>query len=952
VGEDAEITTGGLLERDTELDAIDSALVRASRGAGSLVVIDGAAGVGKTALLARAHRAAIDTGLTPLRARGAEIERTFAFGVARQLFEPIVRDPRMGPKVDLFAGAARFAAALLGVEREADSPDPPRDPFALRHALYWLTANLAALRPIAILVDDAHWADAASLAALAHIAHRLEGMPVGLIVASRSEESFGELDSIRVEAGDHGVELRVAPLGPEAAAAVVRSFAPSADDALCRSCYRASGGNPFLLHELARSLFSERSGSPDLRKISDHSPVTVTREVAARLGRLPDAAARLAGAAAILGTDVPLRQAAALAEIDQAEAVEAADTLIGASVLRSAQPLEFLHPLVRAAVYDGLGPAARSTEHGRAARLLSEEGASPERVAAQLLRCHPAGEEWVCDQLLAAARLAFARGAAAAAASYLRRALDEPPPPGMRAQVLPELGAAESMAFDPESAIAHLREALAADLDAEQRLHATMLLCGLLGHLYRLDEAADVLEEQLELLAARPDLQTTAEVALTNVTRVNPLTRPRGLPAIERLRKRVNDGTESDPSVLGTIATEMVMAGDPADRTADLAERALVGFAAKGTGAADWSGYNALRSLVMSERYEAALRALERADRAARERGVVIEVASILAFRAELYLRVGELASAEVDARTLNEIATALGWTGGQGFATAWLGEALVERGELDEAERLLEHDETATEALARGYSAAEVLLARGRLRLAQGRVTEAVDDMRGAGRWSIATGNVNPAASGWRCELAHALLDLDQTNEARRLAADDLERARRFGAPRALANSLRLSARVEGGQEEIRMLREAAGVLERSPARLERARVHAALGAALRQAGNPTGAQETLRSAVDLAHRCGARPLEDQAFEELRATGARPRRRHATGADALTPSERRIAELAAGGRQNREIAQALFVTTNTVEFHLRNAYRKLEITSRTQLGDALRPSNGGDQNS
>jgi tetratricopeptide (TPR) repeat protein len=405
----------------------------------------------------------------------------------------------------------------------------------------------------------------------------------------------------------------------------------------------------------------------------------------------------------------------------------------------------------------------------------------------------------VCDQLLAAARLASAQGAAEAAAQYLRRALDEPPPPGVRAQVLLELGAAASLAFDPDAAIAHLHEALAADLDVEQRLHATMLLCGVLGHLYRLDEAADVLEDQLAALAVRPDLQTTAEVALTNLTRVNPVTRPRGIPVIERLRKRVAEGTERDPSVLGTIATEMVMAGEPADRTAELAERALVGFAAKGTGAADWSGHNALRSLVMSERYEAALRVLDRADHAARERGVVIEVASILAFRAELYLRVGDLAGAEVDARTLKEIATTLGWTGGQGFATAWLGEALVERGELNEAARLLEHDEAATEALARGYSAAEVLLARGRLRLAQGRRAEAVDDMREAGRWSIATGNVNPAASGWRSELAHALLDLEQTNEARRMASDDLERARRFGAPRALAISLRLSARVGG---------------------------------------------------------------------------------------------------------------------------------------------------------
>ena len=146
----------------------------------------------------------------------------------------------------------------------------------------------------------------------------------------------------------------------------------------------------------------------------------------------------------------------------------------------------------------------------------------------------------------------------------------------------------------------------------------------------------------------------------------------------------------------------------------------------------------------------------------------------------------------------------------------------------------------------------------------------------------------------------------------------------------------------MEGGSEEIRLLREAATVLEESAAQLERARVCAALGVALHRVGRAEGAREPLRQAIDLAHRCGAQVLEDAALGELRATGARPRRRLASGAGALTPSERRIAELAAAGSQNREIAETLFVTTATVEYHLRNAYRKLGITSRTQLAEAL----------
>jgi ATP/maltotriose-dependent transcriptional regulator MalT len=322
----------------------------------------------------------------------------------------------------------------------------------------------------------------------------------------------------------------------------------------------------------------------------------------------------------------------------------------------------------------------------------------------------------------------------------------------------------------------------------------------------------------------------------------------------------------------------------------------------------------------------------------------VLEVGSVFAFRGELYIHTGDLGRAEVDARSLLEIATAYGWPMGEAFALAWLGEALVDRGELAEADRLLTRGDFAgpAVAVAPGYMRAEVLLARGRLRLAQGRAAEGVEDMRESGRRQTALGNLNPAVTAWRSQLAHALVDTGETAEARRLAEEELELARAAGVSRALAIALRAAARLERGEAEMQLLREAIDVLEGSGAQLERARAHAAVGAALRRAGEPEEAREPLRLAVDLAHRCGARALEDHAVAELRATGAKPRRRLATGSGALTPSERRIAELAAEGALNREIAETLFVTTNTVEYHLRNTYRKLGIASRTELGAAL----------
>jgi DNA-binding CsgD family transcriptional regulator len=933
----AATTSGRLLEREHELDAIGRTLAACAHGAGGLVVIDGPAGVGKTALLEAARAAARDADLLVLHARGAELERAFGFGIVRQLFDEVLRGATVDPAA-LFAGAARFAAPLLALELDGATATPPDDPFAARHAFYWLTANLAAQRPLAVLVDDAHWADGASLGVLAHIANRLEGIAVALVVASRTEESPPGLEALRRQGGAHATVLHVGPLGQDAAAAVVRSLAPAVDDAACRRLHAATGGNPFLLHELARSMLTGDSSA-----LADQSPERVTREIAARLARLPDAAGRLARAASVLGGGAPLRQAALLAELADDEAAEAADALVAGGVLRSAHPLEFLHPLVGAAVYAGLGVAARSRDHARAARLLDAEAAPPERVAAQLLHCQPAGDAWAYERLVAAARLASAGGAADAVAAYLRRALDEPAPPERRTEVLLALGRAESQ-FDHVAAVPHLREALDGEIEIGRRFEATMLLAGMLGQTGRGAEAADVLEAQFEAFAERPDLRGPMEAALANITRIHPATRRRAADVIQRMRRRVQED-ERDPAVLGTIAAEMGMAGESPDRMADIAERAVAVADATATTAAGWSWYNATRSLVVAERYDVALRVLDAAVERARERGAVFDAGCALTFRGELYVRTGDLASAEVDARTLHEIATAYGWPLGEGFAVATLGEVLIERGELDEAAALLAGGALAgpPATVAHVYPNVWVLLARGRLRLAQGRAEDAIHELRECGRRALAIDHANPAVVAWRSHLAYALAEVGQTTQARRLATEELELARAFGASRALGAALCCAARVAQGDGGIGLLREAVAVLDASAAQLERARAHAALGAALLRDGAPEAAREPLRVAIDLAHRCGAHALEDATLANLRATGARPRRRVTTGAGALTPSERRIAELAATGQQNREIAQALFVTMATVEFHLRNAYRKLGIASRTQLAGALR---------
>jgi DNA-binding CsgD family transcriptional regulator len=200
------------------------------------------------------------------------------------------------------------------------------------------------------------------------------------------------------------------------------------------------------------------------------------------------------------------------------------------------------------------------------------------------------------------------------------------------------------------------------------------------------------------------------------------------------------------------------------------------------------------------------------------------------------------------------------------------------------------------------------------------------------------------PSFLPWRSEAAIAKLALDEAKDARRLADEELELARMFASPRGLGVALRAAGVVRGGRAGEALIREALETLEQADARLERARALTELGALVRRSNRRREARELLREALDIAHRAGAGPLATRAETELRATGARPRRVMLVGVQSLTASERRVAELAADGRTNREIAQSLFVTARTVEGHLTNVFRKLDLDSRDQLRGAIAP--------
>jgi DNA-binding CsgD family transcriptional regulator len=265
---------------------------------------------------------------------------------------------------------------------------------------------------------------------------------------------------------------------------------------------------------------------------------------------------------------------------------------------------------------------------------------------------------------------------------------------------------------------------------------------------------------------------------------------------------------------------------------------------------------------------------------------------------------------------------------------------ALVDQGDLDAAEEALAPLDS--EAESGSLPAALLRLARGKLRVAQGRITEGLEDFLSVGVQLTRAGVTSPSYLPWRSEAALAQLALGDRESAGRLAGEEFELARAFGAPRALGVASRAAGVVAGGERGELLLREAIEAFERGDARLERARALADLGALLRRRNRRTEARELLREALDAAHRTGARRLAEQAETELRATGARPRRVILTGLDSLTASERRIAELASQDLTNREIAQTLFITARTVEGHLTSIFRKLRLDSRNELQAVL----------
>lgn len=940
-----------LLEREGERAAVERGLDAAASRSGALLIIEGPAGIGKTAVLDDARSTARMRQMQVLTARAAGLERDIAYGVVRQLLEPPLSKASAESRDSLLAGAAALAAPVVLLnahvpDGEATDIGDRRSPVV--HGLYWLVANIAADTPLLLAVDDLQWSDAASLRFLGYIARRLAGLPVIVVATVRTGETPADADALsELLLVPEAHVLRPQALSTTAIAQLAQdTMGGSPDPGFVLACREATGGVPFLLVELFKSLATagtatDTSGVATVTKLTSD---TVAHATLLRLSRLSPEATAIAQCVAVLGRHAQVRSVAHLSTLPEHVVLRARDALVSADLMLAGPPMTFAHPIVAASVYHAIPRGQRSLAHAAAARLLADDGADVEDVAAHLLIAEPGTAADALGTLRAAARVARTRGAPESAATYLERALLEPTAEA-RPDVLHELAQARAVLRQPQ-AVLRFHDAIHASRDPAFRARVAVDLVETLMVARQWDAALHEIDAALTIPASDSETSACLEVFRAHVMAYD----VRLVDGFEAARPRLagiagRDG-RAGRLMAALLAACAVARNEPADEVVALSTRALAdGRLMAGADAEAWGPF-AAGPLAWLGQGDVALAAAEQMRDAAQRRGSVYGFVRGTALHALALARAGDLRGAEADVRAAYDLGREGDAVYGLLLLLCWAVDALLERPGLDDVARVFEV--TDVDPLDGTYLGAWFLETRGRLRLMRGERAAAAGDLQRCGRLMNAFHTVNPMLSRWRSECALALPDSERA-QARQLVDEELALAEATGVAEPRAVARRTAGLVERGNTTIEHLRAALDKHEAGGSPVERARTLVALGAALRRVGRRQAAAQPLREGLDVAHSCGAERLAGRAEEELHALGLRPRRRALFGVDALTPSELRVAREAARGVTNRDIAQSLFVTLKTVESQLRSAYQKLGINGRSELAAALERRDTGD---
>jgi DNA-binding CsgD family transcriptional regulator len=916
-----------VIEREAELGLLGELVDAAVGGRGGAALIEGEAGIGKTRLLGLVRDRALASGARVLYATADEIETSVPLAAGRELLGRAARS--VSPD-----GPARLGLlALDGALSEPMGAGSRTEEVV--HALWWLIVELADERPLILLLDDAQWADDLTLGLLRMVARRAPQLPLALIAAARPAAPGGRHAVLSAEHAFMRIEPRALSIAGTARLFEEVLGRPGSETVVARA-HTVTRGNPLYLFELLQQARSLRLDPLSDVFVDGRPPPQLVRLIGDRLTRLSSAARALACAVAVLGGDAEARRARVLADLDGSDAIGAEEELRGERVLDAVE-YAFTHPLIAAAAREAIGTVDAAELHARAAVLLAADGVDDQRVAEHLMRAPPCGDAAVVATLRRAAEAARRLGSLPTAARLLKRALAEPPAPLAVEAIDFELGLAllDGGEGDGARVLARLAQhALAVSL----RFDAAGHLARRFAQDGRGSEAVAVLLATLETLDdIHRELRLELLVELAFIATYSDLDfHDQAMRMIAVEAARLTGQTPAERLVfLAAIVLRGENLSDPAAAARELLALRLH---------RDYPGGFAVGSLTLAAAtLQVNADALDEAERAmdvlradAEELAVPYLIAVALRQQALIAYQRGDLARCELEARSALEA----GGEFANRLTTPWLVMALAEQGRLQEAEQLL------ASAGMLGHLPPSVLLtaalgSRGCLRLAQGDAQRAVEDLAEA-RDRCAAFFRQQIEPPWQPLLVEALVLADRGEEAADAAEAYAKLAAGWGTPRALGHAARMRSLVAPRDRAIALLEEARTHFANSHARLELARCLTELGAHTRAVGERRAARAILRDAYDTAHACRATALCDRAQAELLLAGGRPRPPAGAGTNALTPAERRVAEIAADGATNRDIARRLYLSPKTVEMHLHSAYRKLDLAGRAGLATAL----------
>ena len=908
----------GLLDRRAEREVFDRMLERVRRGQSAVLVVDGEPGIGKTALLDYAIESA--SGFRVARVVGVESEAELCFAGLQQLCAPMLDrlDRLPGPQQD----ALRVALGLSAGQRP--------DPYLVALAVLSLLSEVAQDQPLLVVVDDVQWLDRSSARSLAFVARRLLAEPVAMVFATRgrSDELKG-LPDLVVEG------LR----GDDARALLGSVIHARLDQEVERRIITEADGNPLALLELPRGFTTTELAGGFRSAVLPQLPERIEESFRRRLAGLPQDTRQLLliAAAEPVGDPVLVWRAAEWLGIRR----EAAEPAEAEGLVTFGARVTFRHPVVRSVVYQSASLPARRTAH-RALALLTDPQLDPDRRAWHRAEAAVGPDEEVASELERSAGRAQRRGGATCAAAFLERAVALTLDPARRTERA--LAAAQAKlqagAFDAASGL--LSSAETGPLGEHQRAQvdllrgqiafasshgadAPLLLLAAAKRFERLD-AALARETYLEALAAAMFAGRLAGGSFLEAARAAQAGPPSPQPP--RGSDLLLDG-------LALLITDGYAKAVPVLR------RALDAFSSDELATEEglrwlWLAAGAAGVLWDFEAWDVLSRRLVRL---ARDAGALTVLVFALALRSEVHTFAGEFAIA---ASLMEEVGTISAACGSRNLHCGALALAAF-RGRA-EASQLIEATSRdcrkAGEGL--GLTVADwttAVLSNGLARyddalIAAQRASEDPNELRFSA-WALA-------------ELVEAAA---RTGDGER-GADALRRlgemTRASGTDWALGIEARSRALLTDDETAEGLYRDAIDRLARTRVRVELARAHLLYGEWLRRERRRLEARAQLREAHELFVQFGAEAFAERARAELGATGEHARKRVPETRDQLTHQETEISRLAAEGATNQQIAAQLFISASTVDYHLRKAFRKLGVRSRTQLARRVLQAGAG----